>query len=167
MTNNQSNRNGEGRQNTQTNQGTPSPTSECTAVAVSVDNIKNVLFTYDKKMLDNYIVSLERFLMYAGAKFGACEQLSLEHGELIIHNAVKPLDLVDQSAYDALSFTVRKTWDLNLKTWNHKKGKTLDNISQLYPTLWNQCTLPLNSKLQGHDKYAKVEITRILSSCGS
>ena len=27
----------------------------------------------------------------------------------------------------------------------------------MYPTLWNQCTLPLKSKLQGHDKYAKVE----------
>ena len=95
--------------------------------------------------------------MYVGAKFGACEQLSLEHGELIIHNAVEPLDLADQSTYDALSFTERKTWDLNLKNWNLKKGKTLDNISRLYPTLWNQCTLSLKSKLRGHDKYATVE----------
>ena len=95
--------------------------------------------------------------MYAGAKFGACEQLSLEHGEVIIHNAVKPQELVDQFAYDVLNFMERKMWDLDLKNWNLKKGKTLDNISRLYPTLWNQCTLPLKSKLQGHDKYAKVE----------
>ena len=95
--------------------------------------------------------------MYAGAKFGACEQLSLEHGEFIIHNAVKPLDLVDQSVYDALSFTERKTWDLDLKNWNFKKGKTLDNISRLYSTLWNQCTLPLKSKIKGHPKFAVVE----------
>ena len=157
MTNSRSNLNGRGGWNAQTSQGTSSPTSEYTEVTVSVEDIKSFLFTYDKKLLDNHIVSSERFLMYAGAKFGACEQLSLEHGELIIHNAVKPLDLVDQSVYDALSFTERKTWDLDLKNWNLKKGKTLDNISQLYPTLWNQCTLPLKSKLQGHDKYAKVE----------
>ena len=81
--------------------------------------------------------------MQAGAKFGACEQLSLEHGEVIIHNAVKPQELVDQAAYDALNFTERKTWDLDMKNWNLKKGKVLDNISRLYPTLWNQCTLPL------------------------
>ena len=71
---------------------------------MSVEEIKSFVFTYDKKMLDNYIVSSERFLMYAGAKFGACEQLSLEHGKVIIHNAMKPQELVDQSKYDALSF---------------------------------------------------------------
>ena len=76
---------------------------------MSVEEIKSFVFTYDKKMLDNYIVSSERFLMYTGAKFGLCEQLSLDHG--------------------ALSFTERKTWDLDLKNWNLKKGKTLDNIS--------------------------------------
>ena len=96
MTNSQSNRNMGGRWNAQTSQGTSSPTSEDTAVAVSVEDIKSFMFTYDKKMLDNYIVSSERFLMYARRKFGACEQLSLEHGELIIHNAVEPLDLADQ-----------------------------------------------------------------------
>ena len=114
---------------------------------MSVEDIKSFMFTYDKKMLDNHIVSFERFLMYTGAKFGACEQLSLEHGELIIHNAVEPIDLEDQSAYDALTFKEQKTSDLDLKNWNLKKGKTLDNICRLYPTLWNQCTLPLKSKL--------------------
>ena len=80
MTNSRSNQNGGGRWNAQTSQGTSSPTSEDNEVTVSVEEIKSFVFTYDKKMLDNYIVSLERFLMYAGAKFGACEQLSLEHG---------------------------------------------------------------------------------------
>ena len=78
MTDSQSNRNRGGRRNAQTSQGTSSPTSEDTEVTVSVEEIKSFVFTYDKKMLDNYIVSSERFLMYAGAKFGACEQLSLE-----------------------------------------------------------------------------------------
>ena len=73
MTNNQSNRNGGGRWNAQTNQGTPSPTSKSTAVAVSVEDIKNSMFTFDKNMLDNYIVSSERFLMYAGSMFGPSE----------------------------------------------------------------------------------------------
>ena len=27
----------------------------------------------------------------------------------------------------------------------------------MYPTLWNQCTLPLKSKIKGHDKFAKAE----------
>ena len=129
MTNSRSNRNGGGRWNAQTSQGTSSPTLEDTKVTVSVEDIKSFLFTYDKKMLDNYIVSSERFLMYAGAKFGACEQLSLEHGKVIVHNSVEPQELVDQAEYDALNFTERKTWDLDLKNWNLKKGKTLDNIS--------------------------------------
>ena len=89
MTNSRSNRNGGGRQNAQTSQGTSSLTSEDTKVTVSVEEIKGFVFTYDKKMLDNYIVSLERFLMYAGLKFGASEQESLEHGDVIVHNAVK------------------------------------------------------------------------------
>ena len=67
--------------------------------------------------------------MYAGAKFGACEQLSLEHGNVIVHNAVKPKEIVDQAKYDAMNFTERKTWDLDSKSWNLKKGKVLDNIS--------------------------------------
>ena len=67
--------------------------------------------------------------MYAGAKFGACEQLSLEHGDVIVHNAVKPKEIVDQAKYDAMNFTERKMWDLGLKSWNLKKGKGLDNIS--------------------------------------
>ena len=98
-------------------------------VVVSVEEIKSFVFTYDKKMLDNYIVSSERFLMYAGAKFGACEQLSLEYGKVIIHNAVTQQELVDQAEYDALNFTERKTCDLDLKNLNLNKGKVLDNIS--------------------------------------
>ena len=88
MNNNQSNQNRGGCRNTRTNQGTPSPTSESTAVAVSVEDIRNLMFTFDKKMLDNYIVSSERFLMYAGLKFGPSEQLSLMNGNVIDHNAV-------------------------------------------------------------------------------
>ena len=65
MTNNRLNQNGGGRLNSHLNQGTPSPTSESTEVAVSVEDIKNAMFTYDKKMLNVYIVSLEKFLMYA------------------------------------------------------------------------------------------------------
>ena len=83
MTNSQSNRNGGGRWNAHSNQGTSSPTSESTVVAVSVEDIKNLMFTFDKKMLDKYIVSSERFLMYAGSKFGPSEQLSLENGMLL------------------------------------------------------------------------------------
>ena len=89
MTNNQSNRNGGGRQNSHVNQGTPSPTSESTEEAVSVEDIKDAVFTFVKKMLDTYIVSSEKFLMYAGSKFGPSEQLSLDGGHIIVHNAVK------------------------------------------------------------------------------
>ena len=166
MTNSRSIRNGGGRRNAQTSQGTSSLTSEDTKVTVSVEDVKSFLFTYDKKMLDNYIVSSERFLMYAGAKFGACEQLLLEHGELIIHNAVEPIDLEDQSAYDALTFKERKTWDLDLKNWNLRKCKTLDNISRLYPTLWNQCTLFSRASFEGMISMLKSEATRMLSSYG-
>ena len=74
---------------------------------MSVEDIKSFMFTYDKKMLDNYIVSSERFLMYTGVKFGACEQLSLEHEDVIVHNAVKPTGIVDQAEYDAMNFTER------------------------------------------------------------
>ena len=73
MTNSRLNRNGGGRRNAQTSQGTSSPISEDTLVTVSVEEIKSFVFTYDKKMLDNYIVSSQRFLMYTGAKFGACK----------------------------------------------------------------------------------------------
>ena len=95
--------------------------------------------------------------MYTGANFGAYEQLSLEHCDVIVHNAVKPKEIVDQAKYGAMNFTERKTWDLDLKSQNLKKGKVLDNISLLYLTLWNQCTLPLKSKIKSHLKYAVAE----------
>ena len=77
MTNSQSNRNGGGRRNSHANQGTPSPTSEHTKIAVSVDDIKDAVFMYDKKMLDTYLVSKEKFLHFSGSKFGSSEQLPL------------------------------------------------------------------------------------------
>ena len=69
MTNNQPNRNGGGSGNTYVNQGTSSPTSESTKVAVSVYHIKNVMFMYGKKMYDLFIVSSEKFFQFAGSKF--------------------------------------------------------------------------------------------------
>ena len=59
------------------------------------------MFTFDNKMLDTYIVSLEKFLMYTGSKFGPSEQLSLESGQVIVHNAVKPVVIENQNDYDA------------------------------------------------------------------
>ena len=61
MTNNQSNRNGGGRQNTHVNQGTHSATSESTKVDMRVKDIKDVMFMYDKKILNVYVVSSEIF----------------------------------------------------------------------------------------------------------
>ena len=93
MTNNQLNWNEGGRRNAQTSQGIPSPTSESTEVTVSVEDIKMFFFTYDKKMLDNYIVSSERFLHFPGSKFGPSKQLSLKGGRTVVHNAVQPREI--------------------------------------------------------------------------
>ena len=90
MTNNWSNGNGGGLWNAHANQGTSSPTSESTEVAASFEDIQSLMFTFDKKMIDTYIVSYEKFLMYADSKFGPIEQLSLESGEVVVHNTVKP-----------------------------------------------------------------------------
>ena len=87
MTNNQSDWNEGGRQNTHVKQSTPSPTLESTKVAVSIDDIKNAMFTYDKKMHEIFIVSSEKFLQFAGSKFGPSEQLSLEGGQVLVHSA--------------------------------------------------------------------------------
>ena len=75
MTNNQPR-----RWNTYVNHGTLSPISESTKVAVSVDDTKNKMFTYDKKMHDAFIVLSEKFLQFAGSKFGPSEQLFLWSG---------------------------------------------------------------------------------------
>ena len=69
---------------------------------MNVEDIKSFMFTYGKKMLDNHIVSSERFLMYAGSKFCASEHLSLEHGDVIIHNIVKPAEIQSQTEYDSI-----------------------------------------------------------------
>ena len=74
------------------------------------------MFTLDKKMLDNYIVSSERFLMYAGSKFGPSEQLLVENGDVIVHNAVKPAEIESHGNFNAKNFTAKKTWDLDLKS---------------------------------------------------
>ena len=157
MTNSQSNRNWGGRWSSQANQGTASATPERTEVAESVDDIKAALFTFNKNMLDNYIVSREKFLDFSGSKYGPSEQLSLESGCTVVHNAVQPRDIQTKLEYLALSFTEAKTWDLQLKLWNLKKEKVLDNICQLYPHLWNQCTLPLKSKIKSHPKHAAAD----------
>ena len=94
MTNNQLNQNGGGRQNIYANQETPNSISESTKVAVSVKDIKDAMFTFDKKMLDTYIVSSEKFLMYTGSKIGSSEQ-SLEGGQIVVHNSVKPAVIKD------------------------------------------------------------------------
>ena len=72
---------------------------------MSVEDIKDIMFTFDKKMLDVYIVSSEKFLMYTGSKFGPSEQLSLEGGQIIVHNAVKPAVIENQKDFNAMNFT--------------------------------------------------------------
>ena len=62
---------------------------------MSVEDIKSLMFTFDTKMLDTYIVSSEKFLMYTGSKFGPTEQLSLQGGQIVVHNAVKPAVIKD------------------------------------------------------------------------
>ena len=116
MTNSRSNRNGGGCRSSQANQGTTSATPERTEVAESVDDIKGAMFTFDKKMLDNYLVSSEKFLDFAGSKFGPSEQLSLEGGCTIVHNATKPRNIQTKSEYEALSYTKAKTLDHQLKS---------------------------------------------------
>ena len=54
--------------------------------------------------------------MYAGSKFGPSEQLSLENGNVIMHNTVKPAEIESQGNYDAMNFMAKKTWDLDLKS---------------------------------------------------
>ena len=44
-----------------------------------------------------------------------------------------------------------------MKSWNNKSKKVMDNLSQLYPYLWNQCTLPLKNCLKTHPKYKVAE----------
>ena len=137
MTNSRLIWNGGGCRNSQANHGTPSSTSERTEVAVSVDDIKEAVFVYDKKMLDNYLVSKEKFLQFSGSKVGPSEQLSLEGGLTVMHNAVKPREIETKQEYEAMNFTEMKTWDLQLKSWNIKRDKVLDNMCRLYPYLWN------------------------------
>ena len=42
---------------------------------------------------------------------------------------MKPKEIVDQTEYDVMKFTEKKTLDLDLKLLNIKKGKMLDNNS--------------------------------------
>ena len=71
-----------------------------------------------------------------------------------MHNAVKLKEIGTQQDYEAMNFTARKTLDLHLKLWNIKKDKVMDIMCHLYPYLWNQCTLPLKSKIKSHPKHA-------------
>ena len=67
------------------------------------------MFTFDGKMLDNYMTSKEKFLNFAGSKFGPSEQLSLEGGGTIVHNATKPRNIQTKSEYESLTYTEAKT----------------------------------------------------------
>ena len=154
MTNNQSNRNKGGRQNTYVNHGTPSPTLESTKVTVSVNDIKNAMFTYDEKMHNVFIVSLEKFLQFVGSKFRPSEQLLSEARCVAVQGTREPKDIETQSQFDAFTFKQKETWKIQLKSWNIKNEKVMDNLNRLYPYLWNQCTLPLKSHLKSHSKYA-------------
>ena len=89
--------------------------------------------------------------MYTGSKFGPSEKLSLVTGQIIVHNLVKPAIIADQKEFETMN-TEKKTWELDLKSWNIKKGKVLDNMCRLYLYLWNQCTLALKSKIKCHLK---------------
>ena len=51
----------------------PRSISESAKVAVSVDDIKNAMSMYDKKIHDVYIVSAEKFLQFIRSKFGLSE----------------------------------------------------------------------------------------------
>ena len=157
MTNNRSNRNGGGRRSSQANQGTTSATPKVTEVAESVEDLKGAMFTFDGKMLDNYMTSKEKFLNYTGSKFGPSEQLSLEGGSTVVHNSTEPREIQSKSDYECLTYTEQKMWDLQLKSWNNKKEKVLENICRLYPYLWNQCTLPLKSKVKSNPRYTDAD----------
>ena len=133
---------------------TTSPTSECTKITVSVDDIKNAMFTYDKKMHDISIVSYEKLLQFTGSKFGPSEQLSLEGGQVLVHGARQPVNVETQSQFDATNFTQKKTWEMQLKSSNIKSEKAMDNLSQLYLYLQNHCTLSLKSYIKSHLKHA-------------
>ena len=70
---------------------------------------------------------------------------------------MKPAVIENQKDFDGMTFTERKILELQLKSWNIKKDKVLDNMCRLFLYLWNQCTLALKSKIKFHPKHAAAE----------
>ena len=120
---------------------------------MSVDDIKNAIFLYDKKMSDFYNVSLERFLQFVGSNFGPSKPLFLESGQVVVHRTMEPQGIDSQAAFNRFTFKEKETWKLQMKLWNSKTEKVMDNLGKAYPYLWNQCTLPLKNCLKTHQKY--------------
>ena len=116
MTNNRSNRNGRERQSTYGNYWTPSPTSESIKEVVSIDDIKNAMFMYDKKIHNEFIILQEKFLQFVGSKFGLSEQLLLEAGYVVVHGTRKPNHIETQSELDAFTFKQKETKKLQMKS---------------------------------------------------
>ena len=67
---------------------------------MSVKDIENAMFTYDKKMHNTYIVSLEKVLQFIGSRFAPSDQLSLEAGQVVVHKTMEPKDIAMQNEFN-------------------------------------------------------------------
>ena len=144
------------RSHNNTGKSTESPV-RAKDLCVSVEDMKDQVFTYSKTMLDTYIMSAKKFLDFMWSKFGPSESNFLQQGKVIVRRAKKLCHLEKKEDFKRLNFLEQEDWRIQKKSYNLKSEKIIDNLGQAWQYLWNQCTLILKTcvKLQVKFKTAK------------
>lgn len=117
--------------------------------------IEDDTFFYGKGMTTKWLKSKDRLLAYIGGRFTMNEAKSLEKGELVLIGYNKRDEIQTQTDYDALSFSDKEFYKLDIKKYSEAEAAVKRNLSTCFSIIWNQMDRTLKNQVEKDPRYAK------------
>ena len=95
---------------------------------MSVKDVKDHAFTYNKTIHNTYIVLAKKFLHFMGSKCSPSTSNLLQQGKVIMRVANKPCHLESKTDFEKLNFLEQEDWRIQKKSCNLKSDKVMDTL---------------------------------------
>lgn len=93
---------------------------------------------------------MDYLVNHIGSRLGASKKWSLEKVVLTVIGVTPLASFKSKSDFEALDFLNQEGWKIIKKTYNMKKTKVVENLSQGGIDLWRQCAQALKNHLKTH-----------------
>ena len=129
------------------------------------EEIKDHAFVFSQIKTKKWITSREKFIEYAGRKYGVNEKVSLERGEEAVVTCYA-FTMPTSTEYAAYNELEKAVFPINYEAHIVKMDKLRENLSKLYFILWGQCDPAMQVLIAKHDDYrnanAKMDVLLLL-----